>query len=77
MLDVDIIKTPDNKVYLLEMNPRFGGHYPFAHLAGANIPAAIIAWTQGKEVDPKWLRPKIGVHGYKDLVPRIKSETSS
>lgn len=68
VLDLDVI-IENGTPYVLEMNPRFGGHYPFAHLAGANIPAAIIAWAQGREPDPLWLKAEIGVKGYKELVP--------
>lgn len=45
-LDVDIFEVED-KFYLLEMNPRFGGGYPFSHMAGADYPAAILSWLQG------------------------------
>ena len=69
VLDLDVI-VRDGKPYVLEMNPRFGGHYPFAHLAGADIPAALIAWAGGEEPDPSWLKVELGVRGYKDLVPR-------
>ena len=69
LLDVDIIKT-EKQAYLIEMNPRFGGHYPFAHLAGANIPAALIAWAQGSAPNPEWLQAETGIRGYKDLVPK-------
>lgn len=68
VLDLDVI-IENGTPYILEMNPRFGGHYPFAHIAGANIPAAIIAWAEGREPDPAWLRAEIGVKGYKELVP--------
>ena len=74
VLDLDVI-IESGKPYILEMNPRFGGHYPFAHLAGANIPAAIIAWVKGCEPDSSWLKAEIGVKGYKELVPtRISQE---
>jgi len=49
-LDADVFEAED-KFYLLEMNPRFGGGYPFSQMAGANYPAAIIAWLQGHSFD--------------------------
>jgi carbamoyl-phosphate synthase large subunit len=68
VLDVDVI-IDNGTPYIVEMNPRFGGHYPFAHLAGANFPAAIIAWAQGRIPDPSWLKAEVGIQGYKELVP--------
>ncbi|MDI6817696.1 MAG: ATP-grasp domain-containing protein [Actinomycetota bacterium] len=56
--DVFVIK---GKSYVFDMNPRFGGAYPFSHVAGANIPAALIAWANGEEPDPDWLRLEPGV----------------
>lgn len=59
-LDCDVF-VDDNKCTVLELNPRFGGGYPFSHVAGANIPAALIAWAQGEEADPRWLSVEPGV----------------
>lgn len=65
---VDVIIS-GKQTNIIEINPRFAGNYPFQHLAGADIPAALLAWTKGRFVDPKWLNPRLGVRGYKDLVP--------
>ncbi|MFT6127476.1 MAG: carbamoyl-phosphate synthase large subunit [Polaribacter sp.] len=45
-LDCDIFVTKD-KVYVLEINPRFGGGYPFSHEAGINTAAIYIEWLKG------------------------------
>lgn len=45
-LDVDIFVNGD-KILLLEMNARFGGGYPFSHMAGIDLPKAIIKWVMG------------------------------
>lgn len=49
-LDCDIFEK-DGSYYLLEMNPRFGGGYPFSHMAGADYPAVICAWIEGLSFD--------------------------
>ncbi|HSC29062.1 MAG TPA: ATP-grasp domain-containing protein [Vicinamibacterales bacterium] len=59
-LDCDVFLAAD-RLYVLELNPRFGGGYPFSHLAGANLPAALIAWASGETPDPSWLRVRPGV----------------
>ena len=66
-LDIDVIMK-DGVPYLIDMNPRFGGHYPFAHMAGADVPAAIIAWASGKRPNSEWLTAKTGYRAYKDIV---------
>lgn len=60
IMDCDAIVTAQGPV-VLELNPRFGGSYPFSHEAGANIPAALIAWAQGLPVRPEWLVSRPGV----------------
>ena len=48
-LDVDIFKVSDD-IYILEMNARFGGQYPFSHLAGVNFPKVIVDQLKNKPV---------------------------
>jgi carbamoyl-phosphate synthase large subunit len=59
-LDCDVF-VDDGVCCVLEMNPRFGGHYPFAHVAGANLPAAVLAWARGDKPSPSWfqMRPHV------------------
>ncbi len=76
MLDADVI-VRDGKPYLLELNPRFGGHYPFSHAAGANVPAALIAFAEGREADPETLTVKSGVRSQKELVLRTVQNKKS
>lgn len=45
-MDCDFF-VKDDKVYYLEMNPRFGGGYPFSHEAGINTPAIYVSWING------------------------------
>lgn len=52
-LDCDVFLDA-GKPYLLELNPRFGGGYPFSAAAGANVPSALIAWAGGKAPPLHW-----------------------
>ena len=54
LLDCDVF-VGEKGVVVLEMNPRFGGGYPFSHVAGANLPACLVAWALGEPLDPGWL----------------------
>ncbi|MBI9064248.1 MAG: ATP-grasp domain-containing protein, partial [Marinilabiliaceae bacterium] len=59
-LDCDVFDV-NGQLYVLELNPRFGGGYPFSHEVGVNLPKAILKWVQGESVDiQKVLRPSIG-----------------
>lgn len=66
-LDVDLFLVGD-KPYILEMNARFGGGYPFSHLAGADLPKAIIKWLNKENVNKEeLLTVKYNVVGQKDI----------
>ena len=60
-LDVDIMQRADGTYCVLELNPRFGGGYPFSSEAGVNMPKAIMQWVKGEKVDPAILQPKYGM----------------
>lgn len=62
-----------NLMFVLELNCRFGGQYPFSHLAGVNYPKQIVRWLLGEETDPSLLNAKINVLSCKDLVPVVLS----
>ena len=66
-MDVDIFLV-DDEPYVLEMNARFGGGYPFSHLSGINLPYAIIKWLDGEKVEKKCFIPKkTDVYIHKDI----------
>jgi carbamoyl-phosphate synthase large subunit len=46
LMDIDFF-VKEGKIYVLELNPRFGGGYPFSHQAGANVPAMYVDWLSG------------------------------
>ena len=45
-LDCDVFEAR-NSLFTLELNPRFGGGYPFSHEAGVNTSAMYIEWLLG------------------------------
>ena len=60
VIDCDVFVDADGPT-VLELNPRFGNAYPFAHVAGADLPAAVVAWARGDLPEPGWLRAEPGV----------------
>lgn len=49
-LDCDVFEQ-DGELYVLELNPRFGGGYPFSHEAGMNTIQAYLAWLIGEKLE--------------------------
>ena len=72
ILDCDLLVEND-KIFLLEMNPRFGGGYPFIHFAGANFPLALVKWLNGENTPNGCLNYKNGFISAKvDKLVRMK-----
>jgi carbamoyl-phosphate synthase large subunit len=70
-MDADFMVDLNNDVYLLELNPRFGGGYPFSHVAGVHLPRTLLAWAQQQDINPAWLSLRLGVCSYKDMCMRL------
>ena len=67
-LDLDLIWPEGGQPQVLEFNARFGGGYPFSHLAGARFPGALVEMAQREAPDPGRVEP--GVFALKDILPR-------
>ena len=65
-MDCDVFLV-DGVPYVLEMNARFGGGYPFSHMGGCNLPKAIVDWAKGKIVDKSVISAMTGITGYKEI----------
>lgn len=59
-LDLDIMQRANGDYCVLELNPRFGGGFPFSYEAGVNLPKAILMWLRGEKVPVEILRPENG-----------------
>ncbi len=59
-LDVDVMQRANGDYCVLELNPRFGGGFPFSYEAGVNLPKAIIEWLKGNTIDKSLLTPIYG-----------------
>ena len=68
VLDSDCLEK-DGDFYVLELNARFGGQYPFSHLAGANIPKQIVNWSNELATDKGLTTINAGVLCSKDIKP--------
>jgi carbamoyl-phosphate synthase large subunit len=78
ILDCDLFAS-DQGYRVIDLNPRIGGGYPFSHVAGANVPSALIAWINGEEADPKCfqIRPNLAIARCDEYVAVDAPQTSS
>ena len=65
-LDLDVF-VAGGRPFILEMNARFGGGYPFSHMAGVNLPLAIVKWLRREDVDASLLTGLTGIIAHKDI----------
>lgn len=65
-MDCDVFLV-DGIPYILEMNARFGGGYPFSHMGGCNLPKAIVEWAKGNSVNVDTISAKSGMIGFKEI----------
>jgi carbamoyl-phosphate synthase large subunit len=61
VVDMDVIVGADGLPHVIDINPRFGGGYPFVHIAGADVPALLVRMAAGLGPDPTLLRYETGV----------------
>ena len=61
LIDVDVLVDSDGELHVIDINPRFGGGYPFVHLAGANVPLYYVASLAGRSIDNSWSTYRPGV----------------
>lgn len=67
-IDVDLIVDGDGRAWVLDVNPRIGGGYPFDHAAGARLPELIVDWLRGRPTRPELLQHEAGRVFAKELV---------
>lgn len=54
LIDVDVMQTEGGHFQVIDVNPRFGGGYPFSHSAGADVPSYYVASIAGIKIDDRW-----------------------
>ncbi|MGZ1489712.1 ATP-grasp domain-containing protein [Brevibacterium sediminis] len=56
LIDVDVFVDDFGGASVIDINPRFGGGYPFVHLAGADVPLYYLAQAFGVDIGEGWSR---------------------
>ncbi len=70
VVTVQCMLTPDGRVRVIEINPRFGGGAPLAIAAGADLPRWLMAEHLGRKVtiDPRGYRDGLAMLRYDESV---------
>lgn len=76
LMDCDFF-VKNEQIFFLEMNPRFGGGYPFSHAAGIHIPAIYLRWAQGnKEISRYMAYEPNHIFSKRDVMVKIDGTKS-
>ena len=65
-LDSDVI-VKDGHMYVIDLNPRFGGGYPATHEAGVNLLQLVVDMAVGKVIQPEFNNYKFGLYIMKEI----------
>lgn len=65
-LDSDVLER-NNELYVIDLNPRFGGGYPATHEAGINLINLVNELALGKDIAPAFDNYNLGVYTFKEI----------
>ncbi|MCU4295658.1 ATP-grasp domain-containing protein [Brevibacterium permense] len=71
LIDLDIFLDDAGTASVIDINPRFGGGYPFVHLAGADVPLYYLSQIFGLRIDDTWRDYEYGVVAAKYQETRV------
>lgn len=69
-LDCDIIKT-SRGLFVIDLNPRFGGGYPATHATGTNLISLLVDMVEGKKIEPDFDSYKKNLLVMKEIKIRV------
>lgn len=69
LITIQLIRTPNNRIRVIEVNPRFGGGVPLAIRSGADFPKWLLAEWLGR-------RPRIRPDGFEDGLMMLRYHQS-
>ena len=65
-LDCDVI-VKDNLIYVIDLNPRFGGGYPATHMSGVDYLELVLKLAQGETVTEDFMSYNDGILVMKEI----------
>lgn len=69
LITIQLIVTPQGRIRIIEINPRFGGGVPLAIRAGANFPKWLLSEWRGEH-------PRIRLDGFEDGLTMLRYHQS-